>query len=202
MRRLLLTAACLLTALCLPAQRVERFVGQLLTEYPQARLLDIYKSCFQDFMGAEHLVGNKEQARRYLHDELTTTSPDSLLPWRYEYCGPNRHHVRISLRAISEGQISEDELLEAFVESANARRNPSVEKWKKRWNKILQTIEKQKIIIPHFDDDIAFINRVLASGNYAISHSPDYRTAYRPHYRIVSRRLFNKRFKSRLNPGK
>jgi hypothetical protein len=29
--------------------------------YPKSRLLDIYKSCFQDFMGADHLVPDKRQ---------------------------------------------------------------------------------------------------------------------------------------------
>ena len=38
------------------AMGVEDFVNELLREYPKARLLDIYKSCFQDYMGAEHLV--------------------------------------------------------------------------------------------------------------------------------------------------
>ena len=41
------------------AMGVEDFVNELLRDYPKARLLDIYKSCFQDYMGAEHLVGER-----------------------------------------------------------------------------------------------------------------------------------------------
>ena len=32
---------------------IEGFVNRQLQTYPKLRLLDIYKSCFQDYMGAE-----------------------------------------------------------------------------------------------------------------------------------------------------
>jgi hypothetical protein len=34
---------------------IEGFINRQLQTYPKSRLLDIYKSCFQDYMGAEHL---------------------------------------------------------------------------------------------------------------------------------------------------
>ena len=54
---------------------VKRFVSHLLQMYPEARLLDIYKSSFQDYMGAEHLVNDTASARAYLEHELATISP-------------------------------------------------------------------------------------------------------------------------------
>ena len=37
---------------------------------------------------------------------------------------------------------------------------------------------------------------------YAISHSPDYREAYHPHYRIVERSIFEKEIKHLIEPKK
>jgi len=37
-----------------------------------------------------------------------------------------------------------------------------------------------------------FIDSILSVGKYAISHSPEYREAYRPHYRIVERSIFER----------
>ena len=108
----ILIAASSLTAF---GMGVEDYVNELLTEYPKARLLDIYKSCFQDYMGAEHLVGDTASARGYLMQELVTTENSDLLPWYYEPCGTEGRYVRVSLRAIQDGFISADALLDAFI---------------------------------------------------------------------------------------
>ena len=97
---IILTAACF-TAMW--GQEVETWVGSLLEQYPKARLLDIYKSSFQDYMGAEHLVGDTASVRGYLEQELATTDIDDLQPWYYEPCGGGGRYVRVSLRAVIEG---------------------------------------------------------------------------------------------------
>lgn len=76
---IIVTAA---TACCAMAQDqgVEQFVNRLLEQYPQARLLDIYKSCFQDYMGAEHLVSDTATVSAYLDRELAEVTLDDLQP--------------------------------------------------------------------------------------------------------------------------
>ena len=69
---ILLTVMVSCTCMSIHAQDVEMFVGGLLRQYPKARLLDIYKSCFQDYMGAEHLVNDTASAKAYLDQELAT----------------------------------------------------------------------------------------------------------------------------------
>lgn len=172
------------------SQEVEAFVAGMLHNYPEARLLDIYKSCFQDYMGAEHLVGDIASARSYLEQELALTSDVDLLPWYSEPCGVDGRYVRVSLRAVHDGLITIDELLDAFVNSANASDRPTVEQWSARWREILVTIDGMGLELPHFEQDKLFIDSVLAQGKYAISHSPEYREAYKPHYRIVRRDIF------------
>ena len=173
----------------LQERQVTAFVNHLLEQYPKARLLDIYKSCFQDYMGAEHLVGDTAAAREYLQQELETTRLEDLMPWYCEPCGVNGNYVRVSLRGIIEGKITSQELLDAFIASANSDERPSVESWAARWHEIISTIDGMRLALPHYDQDKQFIEDVLGQGKYAISHSPEYREAYAPHYRIVKREL-------------
>ena len=62
MRRILFPFFLLLSV-AVSAQDIERFVNRQLQTYPKSRLLDIYKSCFQDYMGAEHLVSDRQRVK-------------------------------------------------------------------------------------------------------------------------------------------
>ena len=191
MRRILFPFFLLLSV-AVSAQDIEGFINRQLLTYPKSRLLDIYKSCFQDYMGAEHLVSDRQRVKAYLDEELNTTSLDDLMPWYYEPCGIDSSYFRVSIRAIKEGLISEDQLLDAFIRSACSETRPSVESWSERWHKMIGTIDQMKLDLPNYQEDKQFIDSVLSVGKYAISHSPDYREAYRPHYRIVERSIFEK----------
>lgn len=191
MKRLFTILVVMSFCLMAQGQEVETFVTGLLEQYPKARLLDIYKSCFQDYMGAEHLVGDTASVRRYLEQELTETWDIQLPAWYYEPCGPTGRHVRVSLRAVHEGLISTDKLIEAFISSANGCR-PDVEQWAALWHEMIGQIDQMGLNLTHYDQDRQFIEQVLAQGKYAISHSPEYREAYAPHYRIVARDIFER----------
>ena len=190
MKKRLLLSIALIMSVAISAQDIEGFVNRQLQSYPKSRLLDIYKSCFQDYMGAEHLVSDRKIVKAYLDEELNTTSLDELMPWYYEPCGIESCYYRVSIRAIKEGIITEDQLLDAFIRSANSETRPSVESWSDRWHMIIGTIDQMKLDLPDFQEDKQFIDSVLSVGKYAISHSPDYRNAYHPHYRIVEKRIF------------
>jgi hypothetical protein len=177
------------------AQDIQTFVQKQMETYPKSRLLDIYKSCFQDYMGAEHLVSDRQRVKVYLDEELQGTSLDSLLTWLYEPCGVNGRYVRVSIRAIKEGLIKEDMLFDAFIRSANTSERPSVDSWRDRWHVIIGTIEQMQLQLPNYDKDKQFIESILSAGKYAISHSPEYREAYHPHYRIVEKGIFEREIK-------
>ncbi len=195
MKRVILLSIALLFALTLHAQDIEKFVKWQMETYPESRLLDIYKSCFQDYMGAEHLVTDSERVKAYLDEELETTTPDDLLPWYYEPCGIDSNYYRVSIRAIKENIITEEMLLDAFVRSANSVERPSVESWRNRWHVIIGTIDQMHLDLPQYEKDKVFIDSILTVGKYAISHSPEYREAYHPHYRIVKKDIFEREIK-------
>ncbi|MBP5800030.1 MAG: hypothetical protein J6W43_09005 [Prevotella sp.] len=224
MRKLLLSVLLLLSV-AVSAQDIEGFVNRQTQIYPKSRLLDIYKSCFQDYMGAEHLISDRQSVKVYLDEELNTTNLDDLMPWYYEPCGIDSNYYRVSIRTIKEGIITEDQLLDAFIRSANGKSSesrharlddrvvtdegeansetrPSVESWSDRWHMIIGTIDQMKLDLPNFQEDKQFIDSVLSVGKYAISHSSDYRNAYHPHYRIVERNIFEKEIKPLIDRGR
>ena len=195
MKKLALITISLLCSIVLQAQDIEGFVHRQQHTYPQLRLLDLYKSCFQDYMGAEHLVSDRQKVKAYLEEELSTTTLDDLMPWNYEPCGIDSNYYRVSIRTIKENVISEEMLLDAFIRSANTPKRPSVEEWSIRWHVIIDAIDQMQLGLPNYQQDKAFIDSILSAGKYAISHSPEYREAYRPHYRIVERSIFERELK-------
>lgn len=195
MRRILLLSFSLMLSILASAQDIQTFVQKQMETYPKSRLLDIYKSCFQDYMGAEHLVSDRQRVKAYLDEELQSSSLDSLMTWLYEPCGVDGRYVRVSIRAIKEGLIKEDMLLDAFIRSANTSERRSIESWRDRWHVIIGTIEQMQLQLPNYDEDKQFIESILSAGKYAISHSPEYREAYRPHYRIVEKGIFEREIK-------
>ena len=195
MRKTVIVFAAMLISMATMAQNIDGFVNSQMQTYPKSRLLDIYKSCFQDYMGAEHLVSDRARVKAYLDEELESTSIESLMPWYYEPCGIDSSYYRVSIRTVKEGIVTEGMLLDAFIRSANVKNRPSVESWRERWHVIIGTIDDMHLNLPHYDRDKQFIDSILSAGKYAISHSPEYREAYRPHYRIVERSIFEREIK-------
>lgn len=69
--RILLIWILLLGAVGGYAQDVESFVRHQLSEFPKSRLLDIYKSCFQDYMGPEHFrKGDSTIALKFYNNQM------------------------------------------------------------------------------------------------------------------------------------
>ena len=179
MKRIALIVIALACTLVLQAQDIQGFVNRQLQTYPKSRLPGIYKSCFQDFMGAKHLVSDRQRVKAYLDEELSTTTLDDLMPWQYEPCGIDSSYYRVSIRTVKEGIIGEDMLLDAFARSANRW---SSERHQARLNGRVATEEGEA--------NTPKRPTVEEWSKYAISHSPEYREVYRPHYRIVERGIF------------
>ena len=195
MNKAILLSLAMMLSLSISAQDIRGFVNKQMEIYPKSRLLDIYKSCFQDYMGAEHLVSDKQTVQNYLDEELATVSLDELMPWYYEPCGIDGKYVRVNLRTVKENIITKEALLDAFIRSANSEKRPSVNSWREQWHRIIERIDAMSPNLLNYQEDKQYIDSILAIGKYAISHSPEYREAYHPHYRIVERNIFENEIK-------
>ena len=160
---------------------------QLVT-YPESTLQDIYKSFYQEHFGPGHIISDTASARRYLMRELSemgkTQSP------YFEPTGCQGDYVRVYLSVVADSLITAEQLLDAFVRSANSRQDPIVI-WLEKWEAIISIILANKIELEDFETDLPLLTEA-ARNNQAVHHSRRYNEAYHPHYRIVERSIFKR----------
>ena len=187
-------------ALCLLAgcqsDSVKDSIGRQLKEYPESRVLDIYKCFCQDNLGPGHLIPNKETARQYLMWELSAYRQDldsakyTKPALRYFSVGDEGNYVHVDLSVVLDSLMSAEDYLDAFVRSANEGVHRSPEKWKRKWAEIASCIREYFPDIPDATHDLAFIDSIMAGDDLIIHHSDAFGNAYHPHYRIISKSIF------------
>lgn len=180
----LITLAILFTA-CQNTddKAIRRMCEDIHAQYPLATLQDIYKTCYQDYFGAEHLVSDTASARLYLQRELDECRDTdmSLMPKR-EPTGFRHRYTRINLACVADGDLSVNQLLEMFLEAAG-KDNAFGDNWADEWTKI-ESIALE--VNPRWtDSELQAELHEAARNNYAVRHSQAFRETYHPHYRIV-----------------
>lgn len=156
---------------------------EIAEHYPQATLQDVYKTCFQDFFGAEHLLKDTAMAHNYLLSEIAACKDENLSAMPdYEPTGFRHRFVRVNLSEVLSGAMSEDELFARFVEAAGTN-NAFSDNWSEEW----QRIEKIALEVhPAWTDTILQAALQFAASTASpVRHSEAFRNAYHPHYRIV-----------------
>lgn len=198
--RILLLSTLLLLS-CSKATETKMAIMQQLKDYPESRVQDIYKSFCQDNLGPEHLIPNPEYAKNYLQRELSGFRED-LDSLRYEApeslyypVGDHGNYLRVDLSVVLNSQISEEQLLDAFVRSANEGSRISPEEWAARWDEIARVIRKDFGSIPNAQADLLRLDSLVKGGNLIVHHSPEFNAAYHPHYRIISKEIFESELK-------
>ena len=174
-------------------ERIENAINEQLARFPKSTLQDIYKNFYQDKFGAEHAAPSRERAQNYLDYELQNmTDADTAefvekIGWRNDY-------VRVPLALIKNDKLSADTLLNAFLESAQGNFSENIaDEWAKEWTTIVNIIEQNNIKIDNFDADKIRIDSLLQQHpTMALHHSEAFREAYKPHYRIVKKEIFER----------
>ena len=92
--------------------------------YPESTLQDVYKAFYQEHFGPEHMISDIERVGSYLRSELSMMGEDHSRVY-FESIGVEGNYVRVYLDAITDGLVTADQLLQAFVESANAGNKPA-----------------------------------------------------------------------------
>ena len=185
---------------CQPSA-TEKAIKQQLLDYPESRVQDIYKSFCQDNLGPGHLIPDPKSARNYLESELRSFRED-LDSARYDapsimYCpvGDQGNYVRVDLRVVLDGLVSEDVYLDAFVRSANEGKRLAEEQWVAKWKEVERIIRKDFPDIPNAREDLEEIDTYVERGDLIMHHSEAYSEAYNPHYRIIAKDIFEKEIK-------
>ena len=201
MKKLLL-AVFLSCSFCLFGQNFDTLsiraaIEHQLTVYPESTLQDIYKSFYQDRFGPGHMISDTVSAQSYLMHELSEMGEASAV--YYEPTGSEGRFVRVYLSAVADGLITADQLLDAFVRSANMVKEMETD-WETEWRAVVDIITKHGIQVNGIKEVAPSLEK--ASRNHqAVHHSGVYNTVYHPHYRIVERAIFEKELMPLINSG-
>lgn len=179
----------------------------MLRKYPDTSLQDVYKSCFQDYFGPAHAIASRDMARKYIEQELNSAVCDDTC--YYEPCGWRGNYYRVGLSAVADSLLTLDELADAFYRSAPAQTPVVDERWVNEWNRTLKIvrdvvkenasrISRNSPLMRDFTADSTAIADMLVQGKYVVHHSDRYNELYHPHYRIVSRDIFEREILPRL----
>jgi hypothetical protein len=167
---------------------VRQAVSRQMDAYPKSTLKDIYKLFFQDRYGPGHIINDTAAAGRYLLDELNSYS--TITGEIAEPTGWQHNFYRVNLSVIKNELIPYELFFDAFIRSVNEIEPVPVEEWKKEWSRIEKTVKSMALPLPDYEKDCREIENRLQEGKYAGHHSEAYNEAYTPHYRIISRRIF------------
>ncbi|MCQ2334625.1 MAG: DUF1294 domain-containing protein [Paludibacteraceae bacterium] len=166
-------------------EKVRKMALWLHEKYPKATLQDVYKTCYQDYFGAEHMVKDEETARAYLHQELEQMKGEKMHIISNEMTGWRHKYVRRSLKLVQQGKLDEEALLTDFLQAASHYNNTHarIEQWMREWTEVAAICIEA---VPEWADS-SLEDELLecAKQAAAVHHSRAYHDAYHPHYRIV-----------------
>ena len=186
----------LLLAQDFSAEQIKTFVDGNLREFPQSTLQDLYKSFFQSVYGPEHLVTDSAKVVAYMDVELRQDFNDEYP--LVQFVGITGNFVRVNLSAVKKGYVPKGLLASCFIRSSQYKSDVGIDDFRKQWRKVVRYIADNGIQLDNFSHDSLYVENLLAKGKYVWVHSPQYKAAYKPHYRIVERSIFEKEIKPLL----
>lgn len=152
-------------------------------KYPQMRPCDGVKLLFQSEFGGGHLIESPSDSLAALRAEYAGVAHDPKCPLLEEIGGGM---ARVMLAAAGEESYPLEELSEDFIRSANCHTGSK--------GHFLEQLDLLRGLagrgeMPFSQEELeAYLTIYLAAGCPPVSHSPEYRAAYRPAYRVVERR--------------
>ena len=178
-----------ITSPSIDGKALEESVRSFLEKYPKATLQDVYKNSFQDYYGPAHIMASRENVIAYLKSELSRME-EELGPQDYfTPCGWRNNYYQVSLKVISDGLVPIGTFADAFM--AGGGEEPQVtEDWLQEWNLIKKAVKEVAPRIVGYAEDDAEITSLIKKGKYVVHHSKQYGEAYRPHYRIMRKDIF------------
>ena len=151
---------------------------------PAMQVQDVYKLLHQAALGSEHAVQDEQQARAWLEHELVEmgVGPDDPL---IDPLPPDGSIVRVHLRPFQQAAKDLQELLHAFIRTANEWHG-SVDTLKVFYAQAVELAQAGSLPV-RFEEVRAFFGKLEEQGFPAVYHSDIFQRLYRPAYRVVAR---------------
>lgn len=150
--------------------------------YPLMRPCDAVKLIYQNEFGGGHLVYDKNSARAYLQHEYTMAEQSATAPL-YEDIGNGL--ARLQLAALDENGVSPETAFERFYLSS-MRVHGNLESFRNKLDALMEYAKKGGL--PFAADELdAYLKSYASLGYPMVSHSEEYRAAYKPAYRVIKK---------------
>ena len=151
--------------------------------YPLMQPTDAVKLIYQNEFGGGHLIRDEQACLNYLRREYTSVAKDPTVPL-YEDIGNGI--IRVNLAAVKPEDL--EQLGRAFIDSA-AKHKGAMDRFLNKLE-VLRKLANEGVF--NFDTNAlnAYLSEYEAAGYPAVSHSPEYRQAYKPAYRIIRKAYF------------
>ena len=149
-------------------------------KYPLMQACDAVKLIYQsEFLGG-HMIKSPQQSLLRLTDEFlhTEKTPGAEL---FEYIGSDV--FRVNLAALDPEKYPLEMLNRDFCESANLRRG-SMEIFQKKLDVLVSEFSRFGFGFS-LDELRSYLKNYREAGFPAVSHSEEYRLAYKPAYRVI-----------------
>ena len=146
--------------------------------YPLMQPTDAVKLIYQNEFGGGHLIRDEEACLNYLRREYADLEKDPTAPM-YEDIGNGI--VRVNLAAVREEDL--EQLGQDFIASA-AKHKGTLDSFLNKLE-VLQTLTTEGVFAFDLDALNAYLSEYKAAGYPAVSHSEQYRQAYKPSYRVI-----------------
>ena len=149
--------------------------------YPLMQPRDAVKLIYQNEFGGGHLIRDEQACLNYLRQEYASVAKDPTVPL-YEDIGNGI--VRVNLAAVREEAL--EQLGQDFIASA-AKHKGTLDSFLNKLG-VLHKLTTAGVFSFDLDALNAYLSEYKAAGYPAVSHSPEYRQAYNPAYRVILRR--------------
>ena len=146
--------------------------------YPLMQPRDAVKLIYQNEFGGGHLICDEEACLNYLRREYADLEKDPSAQL-YEEIGNGI--VRVHLAAVKPEDLTQ--LGQDFIASA-AKHKGTLDSFLNKLE-VLRRLTAEGVFTFDTNALSAYLSEYKAAGYPAVSHSPEYRQAYKPAYRII-----------------
>ena len=146
--------------------------------YPLMQPRDAVKLIYQNEFGGGHLICDEEACLNYLRREYADLEKDPSAQL-YEEIGNGI--VRVHLAAVKPEDLTQ--LGQDFIASA-AKHKGTLDSFLNKLE-VLRKLTAEGVFTFDTNALSAYLSEYKAAGYPAVSHSPEYRQAYKPAYRII-----------------
>ena len=167
--------------------------------FPKSEVQDYYKLLFQAVYGAEHMIQNYNDCFKMLDNEMSQIESDINCALYYDI-SLTFPLVRINLSKCKAEKIDLHRISKAFFEGAKINSKIDTKRFETYLNIATNALKNPPFNINEKALEI-FIKKIKKLGFPAVHHSEAYRNFYKPHYRVIPLKIWEKNISNDLGRG-